>query len=425
MHAKRLSLAGRAWRAPLRRREFRNWTAANFVSVTGAWMQQVAQSWLVLSQTGSGTAVGLTLAMQAGPSLVLGLWAGALADRYDRRRVLLVTQTAHALLAIALAICVHRGAAGFAVIQLFALASGIVAVFDQPASGALASTMLAPHELAAGLAIGGVVASTGRVVGLALAGVGVAALGPAAAFALNGLTFLAPIAVLLTLAPRCGAIAGERRTASLRGELGAGVAHVWRNDEARITLAAAWVLSCFGRNFQVTMALMAAQAFGSGAGLYGRFSSLFAMGALVGSLAAARLGATSRRVLAGSAALAAVLQVVSGIAATPMTFGLLLIPIAAGAVVLDTATSARVQLSTDPAMRGRVLSIAGLIGMTAGMVGGPLLGGIGQEFGPRAPLVVGGAIAAVAAAAYALARHGRPDPVCCAGAGGELRTSYG
>ena len=109
MYAKRLSLAGRTWRAPLRRREFRNWTAANFVSVTGAWMQQVAQSWLVLSQTGSGTAVGLTLAMQAGPSLVLGLWAGALADRYDRRRVLLVTQTAHALLAIALAICVHRG----------------------------------------------------------------------------------------------------------------------------------------------------------------------------------------------------------------------------------------------------------------------------------------------------------------------------
>jgi len=186
---------------------------------------------------------------------------------------------------------------------------------------------------------------------------------------------------------------------------------VWSNTEARATIGTAWLLSCFGRNFQVTMALMAARAFGSGPGLYGQLAVVFAVGALAGSFAATRLPRMTRTVLAGAAVTAGGLQILSAFATNALLFGAVLVPIAAGAVVLDTATTTRVQLSTDPAIRGRVLSIAGIAAMTAGMVGAPLLGTLGETLGPRAPLLLGGAIAVVSTAWYAVARRGQPDPV--------------
>lgn len=390
---------------------YRRWTLAGLVSVSGTWMQQVAQSWLVLERTGSGTAVGLTIAVQAGPALCFGVWGGALVDRSDRRRLLQCTQAVNALLAIALGLLVATGHASLLTIECFAVATGLVAVLDGPASGTFTGDLLPAEDLANGLALGSVVTATGRVIGLALAGVAVAVVGVPTAFLVNGLSFVAPLIVLSTLP----SVAPHPTTSAPRRAIGRdvreGVAHVWENTEARVTIATAWLLGCFGRNFQVTMALMAARAFGSGAGLYGRFSSLFAFGAMAGSLAATRLSRMTRRVLAGAAVVAGSLQILSGLATTSGLFGLLLVPIAAGAVVLDTATATRVQLSTDPPLRGRVLAISGIAAMTAGMVGAPLLGTLGQALGPRAPLVVGGTVAVAATAMYAALRRGRPDPV--------------
>jgi MFS family permease len=396
----------------LRHRPFRRWMVAGLVSVTGSWMQQVAQSWLVYERTRSGTQVGLTIALQAAPALLLGLWGGVLADRFDRRRLLLVTQSANAVLAAALAVAVGTGAASVWMIQLFGLLAGVVAVVDGPASGAYSAGLLPADDLANGVALGSVVSSAGRVVGLAAAGVVVAIVGPASAFALNAATFGAPLAVLVAAAPAPPPGTTARRSA--RSEAVAGLRHVWSVAEARATISTAWVLSCFGRNYQVTMALMAAETFRSGAAMYGRFSTLFALGAVAGSIVAARCSAMTRRVLVVAGGTGAVLQVASGVAGGPWWFGVLMVPIAACAVVLDTATSTRVQLSTDPALRGRVLAISGLGGMTAGMVGGPLLGLLGSRLGARAPLMIGGAVATLAVLAFVQRRVGRPDPVSSA-----------
>ena len=287
--------------------------AAGLVSVAGTWMQQAAQAWLVLERTDSGTAVGLTVAVQALPALTIGMWGGVLADRHDRRRIMLATQSLSMLLAACLALLVAVDQASVGVIPVFALLSGVVGVIDAPAAAAYGSTLLPAEDLANGLALGSTVASAGRVVGLAAAGVVVAAVGPAMAFGVNALSFLAPVLVMYLAPPAIPAhpsMVRRRATAELRE----GIGHVWRNDEARITIGAAWALSCFGRNFQVTMALMAAHAFGAGADLYGRFSTLFALGAVTGSVLAARLPQMTRRVLVYAALVAGGAQVLSGLA---------------------------------------------------------------------------------------------------------------
>ena len=382
----------------LRHRDYRRWMGAGLVSVSGTWMQQVALAWLVYDRSGSGTAVGVTIALHAVPTLVLGLWGGGVVDRHDTRRLLLVTQLLHAALAVVLALAVVTNVVSVGLLSLVALAGGIVGVVDGPASGAHGAALLPPADLGNGLALGSVVSSTGRVLGLALAGSVVAVVGPAAAFALNAASFAAPIAVLaLTDAGRRAGHAGSGGCAC-----GAdGLASVWRSPVARSTLLTAWVLGCLGRNFQVTTAMMAAEVFTGRAGLYGLFSSLFAVGALVGSVAATRIPTMTRRVLAGAGTVAALLQVTSGTATSPVVFGALLVAIAACAVVVDTCVSTRVQLTTDPAARGRVLAVCGIVGTTAGLVGAPLLGWLGETFGPRVPLVIGGAVAAVVAL-----RHG-------------------
>jgi MFS family permease len=231
---------------------------------------------------------------------------------------------------------------------------------------------------------------------MAAAGVAVAAVGPAAACSVNALTFLAPIVVLLRLGPSPTAPAVARA----REHVSAGVRHVWALPEVRATLAMAWICGRFGRNFQVTSALMAEQVFSGGAGLYGVFSTAFAVGTVVGGVIAARLRHLSRLVLIASASFAAVVQIASGSTHSVAIFVVMLAMIGAAAVVLDTTVGARVQLATDPAMRGRVLAVCALVGGTSGMVGGPLLGWMGQHAGAQAPLLIGGAVALVAASSF-------------------------
>jgi MFS family permease len=392
---RRRAIASHSLRA-LRFPTFRAWMAAGLVSVAGSWMQMVAQNWVMLQHTGSGAMVGLTLAVQAAPSLMLGMWAGGVVDRVDRRRLLVVTQSTLAALAVAMAVVVAAGWTSVGALLILSAITGCVTVFDGPASGALGASLLPPDDLANGLALGSIVSSMGRVGGMAAAGLAVAAVGPAAACGVNALTFLAPIVVLLRLGPSPTAPAVARA----REHVWAGVRHVWALPEVRATLAMAWICGCFGRNFQVTSALMAERVFSGGAGLYGMFSTAFAVGTVVGGVVAARLRHLSRHVLISAATLAAVLQIASGTTRSVGVFVVILAMIGAAAVVLDTTVGARVQLATDPTMRGRVLAVCALVGGTSGMVGGPLLGWMGQHAGAQAPLLVGGSVALVAASSF-------------------------
>jgi MFS family permease len=390
---------------------YRTWAAADLVSICGSWMQTVALNWLVYTMTGSTAMLGLTLTISSQPALALGMWGGALADRLDARRVLPVTQTVAFLLAAALAVLTAAGALALWHVWALALASGLVRVVEGPCLGRFGAQLLGPADLPAGVALGSAIESTGRIAGMSLAGVLVATAGPAPVFAVNAVTFLVAVAALVRIG-RAPLHELERSTA-VRGGVREGLRYLRGKPELVTTLLLALCLGVFGRNFQVSMAAMADGPLHAGAAGYGLFSTAFAAGALGGALVAAWIRARTLRVLLLAGAAAALLQTVSGAAPSPLAFVLLLAPIAGFAVVLDSATAARVHLTSAGRLRGRVLAVHGLVGAAAGAVGGPLLGWACDVVGPRETLTASGAVAAasclVALAVFARLR-GVPVP---------------
>jgi MFS family permease len=373
---------------------YRIWAAADLLSVSGSWMQTVALNWLVYTMTGSTTMLGLTLTLSSLPSLALGLWGGALADRLDARRVLPVTQCVAGVLAAALAVLAAAGAVTVWHVWALAVAAGLVRVVEGPCLGRFGAQLLGPRDLPAGVALGSAIESTGRIAGMSLAGVLVAAYGPALVFGINAVTFFVAVAALARIS---GAKLHDlERSAAVRGGVREGLRYLGAKPELVVTFVLALLLGVFGRNFQVSMAAMADGPLDAGAAGYGLFSTAFAAGALAGALVAAWLRARTLRVLLLAGAGAALLQTAAGAAPTPLAFVLLLAPIAGFAVVLDSATAARVHLTSVGRMRGRVLAVHGLVGAGAGAIGGPLLGWACDTVGPRETLSGFGVVAAVA-----------------------------
>lgn len=393
--------------AVLRRPAVRRWAVADLLSVTGSWMQGVALSWLVLQRTGSTAALGLTLTVAAAPSLVLGLWGGALADRLDARRVLPWTQAFAGALAGLLTLLAATGRAGVPAVWALAVVGGLVRVVEGPLLGRYGAALFGRRDLAAGMALGAATESTGRVVGMALAGVVVAAVGPAAVFGLNALSYGAVVLALLRIRP--DELSPLERSAPERAGVRPGLRYLVGHPELLVTFALALALGTFGRNFQVTMAAMAEGPLHTGPAGYGLFSTAFALGALAGALLATRVRPRTLPVLLGAGALAGLLQTASGAAPSPTVFLAAMVPVAGCAVVLDTAVQARVHLRSAGELRGRVLAVHGLVGSAAGAIGGPLLGGVCDVLGPRVALALGGSVAvlacALAAAAFARLRH--------------------
>lgn len=394
----------RALSSVLANRPYRLWVAADLLSGSGSWMQLVALNWLVYRLTGSTAMLGLTLTVSSLPSLLFGLWGGALADRLDARRVLPWTQAFAGLMAAVLAVLTATGVATVWHIWLVAVAAGLPRVVEGPCLGRFGAQLLGPADLPVGIAFGTAIDSTARITGMALAGVVIAAAGPAAAFGLNAVSYAVVVAALLRI--RRAPLHPLERATTSRGGVREGLGYLRIRPELLTTLLLALCLGVFGRNFQVSMAAMADGPLRAGAGGYGMFSTAFALGALAGALVAARLRARTLRVLLLAGVAAAALQVASGAAGSASMFVLCLVPLAGCAVVLDAATSARVQLTTDGRMRGRVIAVHGLVGAVAGAAGGPLIGWACDTLGPRLALAAFGgvAVACCLAASLVLAR---------------------
>ena len=354
-------------------------------------MQTVALNWLEYKLTGSTAMLGLTLTVSALPSLVFCLWGGALADRLDARRVLPWTQAFAAMLAAVLAVLTVTGVVTVWHVWVVSIAAGLPRVVEGPCLGRFAAQLLGPDDLPVGIALGSAIDSTARITGMALGGVVIAAAGPGAAFALNAVSYAVAVGALLRM--RRAPLHPLERATIARGAVREGLGYLWTRPELLTTLLLALCLGVFGRNFQVSMAAMADGPLGVGAGGYGLFSTAFAVGALAGAAVAARLRARTLRVLLLAGAIAAVLQVGSSAAGSPWAFVLCMFPLAGCAVVLDAATSARVQLTTPGRLRGRVLAVHGLVGAGAGALGGPLIGWACDTLGPRLALGAGGGIA--------------------------------
>ncbi|MGI5288410.1 MFS transporter [Nonomuraea polychroma] len=388
----------------LRHHNYRLWAGADIISVTGTWMQVLGLNWLILEMTGSATSVGLSLVMQALPTLLLGMWGGALADRLPSRPVVIAAQLAQAALAAVLATIVVTGVDSVVPIYAVALAGGVVTALGGPALGRFGAQVVPPADLSNAMALGSLLSSAGRILGMSLAGVLLPVTGNTGLFVINATSFFVVIA----------AVAAMRREefhplAAADRQPGAvleGLRYVLRTPWLLVVLALWFVSGSVGRNYQVTMAAMSAGPLEAGAGGYGLLSTVFAVGTVLGGfLVAARPHLTIRLLLITAFAIG-VAQALSGLMPELWSFAALMLPIAAGAVALDTTVSARAQLDSPEPMRGRVIAALSIVSAGSGALGGPLLGRLSDTLGPRLALEIGG-VACVAAsllAAVALAR---------------------
>jgi hypothetical protein len=386
----------------LRYPAFRRWAGADAVSQLGTWAQALALSWVVLELTGSTAALGLALALQSAPQLLLGAWGGALADRLPLRPLVTATQLAQAGCAGALAVLAWTGTGTVPLLLLLALLQGLVQVVDGPAHGLFAQQLVPEQDLPNAAALGSVTSSGGRVIGMALGGAVLGTVGASWLFAANAVTF-AGVARLVHRLP-ADQIRVLPRAEGDSGSVRAGLRYALGHRALLVLLALVLVTSSLGRSFSVTTAALVQGPLGGDAAAYALCSAAFALGALLGGLLAARLRTLSLRVVLASAGLAAVGQVLAAASPTATVLNALMIPVAGACVVLDTAVGCHLVLDTPPALRGRVLALRGLVAAAAGTAGAPLLGAMCEVLGARLTIAGSGLVvlAGVLAAAVTL-----------------------
>ncbi|GLW50860.1 MFS transporter [Streptomyces sp. NBRC 14336] len=384
----------------LRIRNYRLFFLGQVVSNTGTWMQRIAQDWLVLSLTGSATAVGITTALQFLPMLLFGLYGGVLVDRLPKRPTLLVTQTAMALTGLALAALTLTGHVEVWHVYLAALAVGLATVVDNPARQTFVSEMVGPDQLQNAVSLNSANFQSARLVGPAVAGLMITGVGTGWAFLCNGLSFVAPITGLLLMRTR--ELHVVERAPRGKGQLREGLQYVAGRPELIWTIVLVGFVSTFGFNFPVYLSAFADDVFHAGAGSYSLFNTLMAVGSLSGALLAARRGTARLRMVVIAAVAFGALQIVAALAPSLWTFALFMVPIGMFGMTVNVTANSNVQLSTDPAMRGRVMSLYMMVFMGGSPIGAPIAGWITDAYGVRAGLASGGAMAALSAAVIGL-----------------------
>jgi MFS family permease len=384
----------------LRIRNYRLFFVGQVVSNIGTWMQRIAQDWLVLSLTGSATAVGFTTALQFLPMLLFGLYGGVLVDRLPKRRALLFTQTAMALTGVALAVLTLSGHVQVWHVYLAAFAVGLATVVDNPARQSFVSEMVGPDQLQNAVSLNSANFQSARLIGPAVAGLMITGVGTGWAFLFNGLSFVATIGGLMLMRSRELHVV-ERRPRG-KGQLREGLRYVAGRSDLIWTIVLVGFIGTFGFNFPVYLSAFADDVFHAGAGSYSLFNTLMAVGSLAGALLAARRGTARMRVMIAAAVAFGGLELVAAMAPSLWLFALIMTPIGMFGMTVNVTANTSVQMSTDPAMRGRVLSLYMMVFMGGTPIGAPIAGWITDAYGVRAGLAVGGAISLAAAVVVAL-----------------------
>jgi MFS family permease len=381
----------------LRNRNYRLFAAGQVVSNTGTWMQRVAQDWLVLDLThGSGTALGITTGLQFLPLLLFGLWGGVIADRYSKRRVLMITQVAMGALALVLGVLSIGGVAQVWHVYLLAFGLGLATVVDNPTRQTFVVEMVGREDLPNAIALNSASFNGARVVGPAVAGVAVALVGTGPVFLINAASFAAVLLGLKAMRERDLHDVAEL-VPRAKGQLREGLRYVRRRRDLVMVLVLVGFIAAFGMNFQMTTALMAKEVFHSGASSFGLASTMLAVGALSGALLAARRVRPSRRMLLMAAVLFGVFEVLTGLMPTYWSFLALLVPTGIALMTFTTTANATMQLSVAPEMRGRVMGLYMFVFLGTNPLGAPIIGWMAEQFGPRLSIVAGGLVATVAA----------------------------
>jgi MFS family permease len=373
---------------------YRVWFIGALVSNVGAWMQSTAISWVVLTELtdNDAAAMGITMALQFAPPLLLVGVTGWVADRFDRRRLLFVTQGLLLVLGLAIGALLFAGLMTLPIMYAFAFALGMVAAFDNPTRQAFVSDLVARENASNAVALNAASFNTARMIGPAVAGIVIVAVGTGWVFVVNAFTFVAMLAALAMiraheLVPRPKQLGSAR--------LADGFRYVARRPDLIVTFAMVFLIGAFGMNFPILASTMALE-FGQEADGYGLLSSILAIGSLAGALMAARRDRARIRVLIVGTLLFALAATVSAFMPTYWLYAVTLMFTGFSVVTMMTTANGYVQTTTDPALRGRVLALYMAILMGGTPIGAPIVGWVAAQFGPRAAILVG-AVAAIAA----------------------------
>jgi MFS family permease len=373
---------------------YRVWFIGALVSNIGAWMQATAISWVVLTELTSNdaAAMGVTMALQFGPPLLLVGVTGWVADRFDRRKLLMVTQGMLLLLGLAIGALIFAGLMSLPVMYCFALALGVVAAFDNPARQAFVSDLVTRENASNAVALNAASFNGARMIGPAVAGIVIVAVGTGWVFVLNAITFIGMLAALLLI--RTGELI-PRSKAPGSGRLADGFRYVAKRPDLIVTFAMVFLVGAFGMNFPIYASTMAIE-FGQNADGFGLLSSILAIGSLAGALMAARRDRARIRVVIGGTLLFAVAAGVSAFMPSYWAYAATLMFTGFAVVTMLTTANGYVQTTTDPALRGRVLALYMAILMGGTPIGAPIVGWVAGEFGPRVAILVGAVAALVA-----------------------------
>lgn len=375
---------------------YRVWFIGALVSNIGQWMQSTALSWVVLTQLthNDAGAMGITMALQFAPPLLLVGVTGWVADRFDRRRLLMVTQSLLMSIGAVIGVLVLAGVMTLPLMYAFAFVLGMVAAFDNPARQAFVSDLVARENASNAVALNAASFNTARMIGPAVAGIVIVAIGTGWVFLVNAATFLAMI-VALNLIRQGELVPRAKATGSNR--LADGFRYVRGRPDLMVTFAMVFLLGAFGMNFPIFASTMALE-FGRDADGYGLLSSILAIGSLAGALLAARRERARIRLVIVGTGLFALAAAVSSVMPTYWLYAVTLMFTGFAVVTTMTTANGYVQTTTDPALRGRVLALYMAILMGGTPLGAPIVGWVADAYGPRAAIVLGAAAAFLACA---------------------------
>jgi MFS family permease len=372
-------------------------------------MQFTAQDWLVLELShNSGTALGVVTGLQFAPVLLLTLYGGKLADRYDKRRILIVAHTAFTILALMLGILVATNLITLTLIYVFAALTGTASAIETPVRQAFVSELVEPELLPNALSLSAATFNSARIIGPAVAGVAIGGLGLGPLFLTNSLMYVGPLVFLLRMNP--AQLRVPEKAPEQTGGVRDGLRYVWRRPDLVLPMALLFAIAMVGFNFQLTLPLLAKTVFGSGPERFGLLTTALAVGALAGALGSSgRRSRPSIYIVLGAAIGFGVLETLVGFGPTFWTTAVLLVPTGFFMVYLAQATNQRIQLGVDPTYRGRVMALYVLVFLGTTPVGAPLVGFLSQRLGPRFGVWSGGLVtllAGLTALAWELRRSG-------------------